>query len=375
MGFGRKGRNPTGNEMPNVSEGQTLRPSHINQIVAAADRATLKGGKGYKFTQTSGGTSLKIDQPNNPAPWSVFTYGDNLCINTGNVWGKGIGQMPLHTTSEWAGLPPDFTKKFYTARPVMVGVSGANIVSTDEVNSERSEQTGVITMPLLTGYYYIEYGMWDGREDNFSNGVGDDLEGTNQFILKHSASLSAASEVVVICYVDANQVAYQAVKGDIWWGLSTGDDYPFKISVRQDANQQWRVFVSYGTVNNIVPIYELGETVGDPNFEGVTGIGGGDDLPAMEYGVVLELAYVEDEPFPSLSTPPVVKLRGEWQRQNNPDTDDVAYILLGRINVETEGTGENTVPKFTISNAVSGSLWCERFKCGEQSAIYWVTKV
>jgi hypothetical protein len=353
--------------MPNVSEGQVLRPSHINQIVAAADRATLKGGKGYKFTQTSGGTSLKIDKPNDATPWSVFTYGNNLCINSGNVWGKGIGEKPLHTTTEWGGVTPDPTKKFWTARPVMIGVTGANLVGTDEINGTRPETaTGIIQMPLLAGYYYIEYAKWTGRPDLAAVGVGDTIKDTNQFILKHSAgALSATDEVVVVCYVDSSLKAYQSVKGDIWWGLVADDGHPFKISVRK-VGEEYRIFLAYGTVNNQWVLYETGGYIGDIDADGLF-VGSG----ANELQVVLQLDYAEDSPFPA-PEPQVYTLP---INEDITNTEETAYVQIGEISVTTEGTGDQQRTIFDIRQAVSGSLWVERFQCGEGDAVYWVTKI
>jgi len=224
MGFGRKGRNPTGNELPVVAEGTRLAPSHINDVVAAVDRATIRGGKGFKFSQTSGGTSLKIDRNDYLPPWSIFQYGEKICIAAGNVWGKGVGEQPLHTTEEWGFGSPDFSKKFFTARPVMIGVTGANIVTTDEINSQGtgSDQTSFISMPLVAGYYYIEYGKWEGRTDKSQLGNLPQYKGTEQFILKHATTLSSTQEVVVVGYVSPEKAIYQGVKGEIWWGINSG---------------------------------------------------------------------------------------------------------------------------------------------------------
>ena len=368
MGFQRKGRNPSGNELPNVSEGTRLSPSHINQIVAAADRATIKSGKGYKFNTSSGGTSLKINKPNDPTPWAVFTFGNNLCINAGNVWGKGVGEIPLHTTSEWGGVTPDQSKKFWTARPVMIGVTGANLVATDEINGLRPETaTNIIEMPLLAGYYYIEYAKWTGRTDKAAIGVGDAVKDTNQFILKHKATaLSASDEVVVICYVSAEQQAYQAVKGDIWWGLGSDDEHPFKIVIRK-VDQSYKAFLIYGTVNNQYVKYGNGGWVGDDDATGI-------NVPSGAGGIqiVLELTYGEGEAFPA----PDPKVYSASIDQDLVNTDQTAYVHIGEVIVTTAGTPP--VPSFKINQAVSGSLWVERFKCGKDSsdtAIYWVTKI
>ena len=368
MGFQRKGRNPTGNELPNVGEGSPIRPSHINQVAAAADRASIKSGKGYRFSQTSGGTSLKITNPNDPSPWAVFPVGTSLCMHAGNVWGKGVGKKPLHTTGEWGAVKPDRSKTFWTARPVMIGVSGANLVATDEINDARAEtSSNIISMPLLTGYYYIEYAKWTGRTDKSPSGIANTLKDTKQFILKHKTDLEATDNVVVVCYVSNTQQVYQSVKGDIWWGLVSDDDgHPFKIVIRK-VEQSYKAFLIYGTVNNQYVEYGSGGYVGDDDVTGISVPSGGGSIQ-----IVLELSYEEGNSFP-VPDPIVYSANIERAFVN---TNQKAYVHIGEIIVTTGGNPP--VPSFKINQAVSGSLWVERFKCGsgdEPVAIYWVTKI
>jgi hypothetical protein len=47
-----------------------------------------------------------------------------------------------------------------------------------------------------------------------------------------------------------------------------------------------------------------------------------------------------------------------------------AYVILGRIDVTT-AQGDK---QFAVSNMVSGSLWGERFKCGEELE-YWFSRI
>jgi hypothetical protein len=47
-----------------------------------------------------------------------------------------------------------------------------------------------------------------------------------------------------------------------------------------------------------------------------------------------------------------------------------AYVILGRIDVTT-AQGDK---QFAVSNLVSGSLWGERFKCGEELQ-YWFSRI
>lgn len=49
---------------------------------------------------------------------------------------------------------------------------------------------------------------------------------------------------------------------------------------------------------------------------------------------------------------------------------ETAYVVLGRIKV-TEESGNKS---FAVDNLVSGSLWGERFKCGEELQ-YWFSRI
>jgi hypothetical protein len=54
-----------------------------------------------------------------------------------------------------------------------------------------------------------------------------------------------------------------------------------------------------------------------------------------------------------------------------PEPDDgEAYVVLGKIDVTTD-QGDK---QFTVSNLVSGSLWGERFQCGEELE-YWFSRI
>lgn len=48
----------------------------------------------------------------------------------------------------------------------------------------------------------------------------------------------------------------------------------------------------------------------------------------------------------------------------------VAYVVLGRIRVTNTSGGK----EFAVDNLVSGSLWGERFKCGDELE-YWFSRI
>ena len=370
MGFQRKGRNPSGNELPNVASGGILKASDINSLATGIDRSTLRSGKGYTFVQSSGGTSINIKQEAELPPWGAYKNGKNLCIRAGNVWGKGVSEMPKHTAKVWGTAKADFLRKFWTARPVMIGVEGANIASTDEINADIPVGSRAIVLPIKEGTYYIEYGNWDSSDGKESQGgVATSLSGTEQFVLRHKPKATPPSpteNIVIVCYVDENGMVFQGAVGDIWWGGDTGS-HPFKISVRKVENT-WKIFVDYGTVNNLVPDYATGGEVGDDNA-GMTGLGSGNSVSGVRE-VYMRMKYEEDEPFP-IPYPEVLNSAP----QDITPTDETFYLVIGRVTAETEGSGETARPKFTIEQAVSGSLWVERFKMGDNDAIYWATKI
>lgn len=54
-----------------------------------------------------------------------------------------------------------------------------------------------------------------------------------------------------------------------------------------------------------------------------------------------------------------------------PEADEgQAYVVLGRIRVTTSSNGK----EFAVDNLVSGSLWGERFECGEELE-YWFSRI
>ena len=51
-------------------------------------------------------------------------------------------------------------------------------------------------------------------------------------------------------------------------------------------------------------------------------------------------------------------------------SESTAYVVLGRIRVTTSSGGK----EFAVDNLVSGSLWGERFQCGEELE-YWFSRI
>lgn len=370
MGFQRKGRNPQGNSLPSVSEGQVLSPSHINELSAGIDKASLRSGKGYRFVQSAGGTSLQIT--NNPVlpPWSVFTFGLTLCIKAGNVWGKGIAERPKQSSRSYGIGKGDFTQKFWSSRLLMVDIPNSNILCTDEINSEKAgKQTGFITLPYEAGIYYIEYGEWDGGEGEAASGsVAKELAGTQQFILKKAAITEPPTgndDIVVVCVVDEGLAVYQGAIGDIWFG-GAGETTPFKISIYDKGNKVYRVKVKQGAVNNTLAKYA---NIADPDMDKKEGLPIEDGQGVSS--VFLRIAYAEGENFPA-SLPEVVVLK---TTEVPIPTEEEFTLLLGRITVTKEGEGNAQTTKFAIQQIVSGSVWVERFVVGDAVPIYWATKV
>lgn len=55
------------------------------------------------------------------------------------------------------------------------------------------------------------------------------------------------------------------------------------------------------------------------------------------------------------------------------DTDTYGYILLAKAKLTSPGGGKDDF--ITLTQYVRNSLWTERFKCGDEQAIYWFTAV
>jgi hypothetical protein len=66
--------------------------------------------------------------------------------------------------------------------------------------------------------------------------------------------------------------------------------------------------------------------------------------------------------------PSRIELMSGTTAQEN--TEEEAFVVLGMIDV----TFDQGAKKFEISNLVSGSLWGERFQCGEELE-YWFSRI
>lgn len=85
-------------------------------------------------------------------------------------------------------------------------------------------------------------------------------------------------------------------------------------------------------------------------------------------GLVVMTIAASQNAFPA-STPTIAFLSASSVPGNSPS---VAYVAIARINAATiEGSAQKA---YSVDNLVSGSLWGERFECGEELE-YWFSRI
>lgn len=148
-------------------------------------------------------------------------------------------------------------------------------------------------------------------------------------------------------------------------GFSLQIDQPGRLrevlpfSVYEDTNTagQGVLRITPGTFNNELPTVggvQIGET--------------GATLPLPLATSIVALRIPASETFFPAATPTVEWFTGTFVPENE---EDVAYVGLALIKVtQTAGASKS----YEITNLVSGSLWGERFQCGEELS-YWFSKI
>ena len=130
--------------------------------------------------------------------------------------------------------------------------------------------------------------------------------------------------------------------------------------VYEDSNEAGQpvLRINPGTFNNVLPTVS-GVTIGEP----------GATLPAPQATSVVAIRIPASEgAFPD-GVPTI-----EWFTGTSPPANEsgLAYLSIAIVNVLTEsGSGSDT---YQINNLVSGSLWGERFQCGEELE-YWFSRI
>jgi hypothetical protein len=156
-------------------------------------------------------------------------------------------------------------------------------------------------------------------------------------------------------------------------------DHPFKVRAVFGSNAtDLRVYVTAGTVNNIVPTIYGGDE-NSPLLNAVpqpySVIPGG---AFTTYDIYLKLGYDSTtNSFPSATRIPAAKYpQIDYRPEESPptgdpaDTDDFAYIKLGRIVVNNA-----TLSVTSTIQYVTGSLWTDRIKVGSLTAKYYYSRI
>jgi hypothetical protein len=152
-------------------------------------------------------------------------------------------------------------------------------------------------------------------------------------------------------------------------------DHPFKVrAVFGENATDLRIYVTAGTINNIVPCIYGGNPT-DPLLNAIpqpySVIAGG---TATVYDIYIRAG--RDTTFGNFPTSdrsqngyPQVWYEGD-PTGPTPDTDTYGYICLARVTVDND---ELTVT--SINQYVTGSLWASRIKVGELTAQYFYARV
>lgn len=134
---------------------------------------------------------------------------------------------------------------------------------------------------------------------------------------------------------------------------------PFRVY--EDTNEEGQAIlrIAIGTINNQLP---------DVNEAEIGTAEAYLPKPAGSGFVILQIPATEatGAPFPS-ATPMVI-----FSSSVSPNDEVTAYVALAKIDLEA--TAENPTPTMTISQLVTGSLWGERFECGDQLD-YWFSQI
>jgi len=167
--------------------------------------------------------------------------------------------------------------------------------------------------------------------------------------------------------------------------------HPFKIvnvSIRSSGEEGATKSIIYqvqsGTVNNLVPV--LDDYISETTVKLDRTTDGAPDPPTAElaseqYNETSKTSYIYLRAGPNTESPfkfpssdvesaryPAV---GGDDSENQPDTDEYAYLLIGSITVDNI----ETPTSFTVTQYVASSLWSERFKCGSATAVYWWSSI
>jgi hypothetical protein len=325
------------------------------------DRVTLRKGKGYTFKQTSGGTSLLIQDQNTLHPWKAVSDGVNIYINVGKIWGNGIMEHPNSTLMTGAGYDPTYV--YFGGRTLFVEVNNATVISSDSI-SDTADDKSVLAVPAKSGYYFIQYDLWESNDQMVDDTASEKALNTKQFILRYQPldQVLPKTNIYPVCELQEDGLLVQGINSDIYYAPQL-QTHPFQIYITDFEGDAYAE-VAMGTLCNIEATYDDGIELGDPDggvYLGKTG----------EVGNITRYFYLHAKTgtrlgkpvFPSSSEGVILESGGSIPRSGNSD----AYVGVGRI-VTREG-------ELVIEQFVTGSLWGEYYKIGSKPAEYWFSRI
>lgn len=356
-----RSRIPSTTNLPRVSGGMPLTANAINSLSEGIDRISIRKGKGYTFKQTSGGLMLNIPQGLNQFPWKCVRVGDSLYINVGKIWGNGVMEHPNRTLMMGVAYTKDDI--YFGSRTLFVDVDKATVISSDSL-IDGENGVPALAVPALSGYYYIQYVVWESNDTLVDDEASDKAMNTKQFVLKYQplTKVLPKTNIYPVCEIQDDGLLIQGITSDIYYAPPI-QTHPFQIYITDYEGTAYAE-VALGTLCNIEAEYDDGITLGDP--DGGVDIGETGKLSDMTKYFYLEakVGTRNGSPtFPSTSAGVVLRSGSSIPTSGG----DTAYVGIGRLVVKDK--------EAKIEQFVTGSLWGEYFKLGSKPAEFWFSRI
>lgn len=359
-----KGRNPSGNELPKVTGGDSLRPRDINRLSTGIDRTTLRStiGGGFRIKRSDGGTIITQKDNVSQYHWRCTKDNNHIHINIGDVWGLGVvnrEKKQILTNVNYDGLATE--KRYYQGCPdVMIGVENAtHIAASKLLPNER------LYVPAKKGIYYIKYTTWTGQPAGSSTPSDPAivaLKGTQQVCLLFSENASIIQNdpyVYPICEVDDDGLVWQGVDSPIFISRSE-QQHEWKVNL-VPTGSEFRVVVTRATICNVVPKYDgTNYELEQPDVDAWLTLDGGTEPEDGIYSVLLECEADASSYIVHFPKTAFVKIQKDYNPYTTPDTATKAYLRLADIIVTTDS--QTNSKNLQVYQYLRSSLWAERQK-------------
>ena len=372
--------NGSGTPLPNVGQGEAIKPSFFNRLAEGIDRATMQFGTGLRVTKTASSSIVSLPKrfDDNP-PFKALRVGSSdsvfLTFRLGQVISHRLNNYWRENNSlGWAGRMQyniaDNRQDGYhaTGTEIMFDVEGTNYLSSHHILPGE-----IIQLPYKEGLYYLEFAQWSGLELEPAAGSTPDrtakvavwnayskkIKGAVKPIIKFAepnkmVPLGSKRGVIPICTIDKYKRIFQCVVSDIFLG---GDwaMKPFTVTITK--NGATGTFMVYpGTVNRIVP--EMNSAYLDAKEPP-------ESLDISDEGyVAIKCTYEPDTFFPR--TAEVI-----WIQQADlvgwEDTNTESYFPVAKINK----TGSGGATSYTVVQLSNSNLVVNRLKAGANTASWW----